>query len=63
MILSGGLMLRHLGYPDEATRLETAVRDVIAEGTTTTYDLGGVTGTAGFADAIIDRLGATPAIR
>jgi isocitrate dehydrogenase (NAD+) len=63
MILSGALMLRHLGYPDEATRLETAVRDVIAEGTTTTYDLGGVTGTAGFADAIIDRLGATPAIR
>jgi isocitrate dehydrogenase (NAD+) len=63
MILSGGLMLRHLGYPDEATRLETAVRDVIAEGTTTTYDLGGTAGTAGFADAIIDRLGATPAIR
>jgi len=63
MILSGALMLRHLGYPDEATRLETAVRDVIAEGTATTYDLGGATGTAGFADAIIDRLGATPAIR
>ena len=32
MILSGALMLRHLGYPEEAGRLETAVRDVIAEG-------------------------------
>jgi isocitrate dehydrogenase (NAD+) len=63
MILSGALMLRHMGYPDEATRVETAVREVIAEGTQTTYDLGGSTGTAGFADAVIARLGATPAIR
>jgi isocitrate dehydrogenase (NAD+) len=58
MILSGALMLRHMGYPDQATRLEAAVRDVIAEGTATTYDLGGTTGTAGFADAVIARLGA-----
>jgi len=63
MILSGALMLRHMGYPDEATRVETAVRAVIAEGTQTTHDLGGTTGTAGFADAVIARLGATPAIR
>jgi isocitrate dehydrogenase (NAD+) len=63
MILSGALMLRHMGYPDHATRVETAVREVIAEGTATTYDLGGTTGTAGFADAVIARLGATPAIR
>ena len=46
MILSGALMLRHLGYPDEADRVETAVREVIAEGTATTYDLGGSAGTA-----------------
>ncbi len=62
MILSGALMLRHMGYPDHATRLETAVREIIAEGTATTYDLGGATGTAGFADAVIARLGAMPAI-
>src|SRR6187397_2315929 len=31
MILSGALMLRHLGYPDVADRVETAVRDVIPE--------------------------------
>ena len=56
LILSGALMLRHLGYPDGGRSLETAVRDVIAEGRTTTYDLGGSAGTAEFADAIIDRL-------
>ena len=56
MILSGALMLRHLGYPEHATRLETAVRDVIAEGKSTTYDLGGSSGTAGYADAVIARL-------
>jgi isocitrate dehydrogenase (NAD+) len=57
MILSGAMMLRHMGYPEHATRLETAVREVIAEGVATTYDLGGSTGTAGFADAVIARLG------
>jgi isocitrate dehydrogenase (NAD+) len=57
LILSGALMLRHLGYPTEADRLETAVRDVIADGRTT-YDLGGSLGTSQFADAIIDRLSA-----
>jgi isocitrate dehydrogenase (NAD+) len=63
MILSGAMMLRHLGHPEQATRLESAVREIIAEGRATTYDLGGSTGTAGFADAVIDRLGAAPAIR
>ncbi|MBA3875706.1 MAG: isocitrate dehydrogenase (NAD(+)) [Anaerolinea sp.] len=57
MILSGVLMLRHLGYPDVAERVETAVRDVIAEGRTVTHDLGGDAGTAAFADAIVARLG------
>jgi isocitrate dehydrogenase (NAD+) len=63
MILSGALMLRHMGYPDEATRLETAVGDVIAEGTATTYDLGGSTGTAAFADVLVDRLTAASTAR
>jgi len=58
LILSGALMLRHLGYPDAATGVEDAVRNVIAEGLATTYDLGGSAGTAAFADAIIDRLAA-----
>jgi isocitrate dehydrogenase (NAD+) len=57
MILSGALMLRHLGNPEAATRVETAVREVIAAGEATTYDLGGSAGTSEFADAIIERLG------
>ena len=56
LILSGALMLRHLGYPDAADRVERAVRDVIAEGAKVTYDLGGTAGTSEFADAVIDRL-------
>jgi isocitrate dehydrogenase (NAD+) len=62
LILSGALMLRYLGYADAGARLEQAVRDVIAEGRTTTSDLGGTAGTSQFADAVIERLGvATPA--
>jgi isocitrate dehydrogenase (NAD+) len=57
MILSGVLMLRHLGEQDAAVRVETALREVIAEGKATTYDLGGPAGTSQFADAIIARLG------
>jgi isocitrate dehydrogenase (NAD+) len=58
LILSGALMLRHLGYPEMGARVEEAVRSVIAEGRTTTADLGGSAGTREFADAVIDRLGA-----
>ena len=54
LILTGALMLRHLGYPEAAADVERAVREVIAEGRQTTYDLGGTTGTQGFADAVID---------
>jgi isocitrate dehydrogenase (NAD+) len=56
LILSGALMLRHLGHPDIAERVERALREVIAEGRTLTYDLGGTAGTRAFADAIIARL-------
>jgi isocitrate dehydrogenase (NAD+) len=63
LILSGVLMLRHLGEQPAAERVEAAVRAVIAEGRTVTYDLGGTAGTSDMADAIIDRLGATAAPR
>jgi len=56
LILSGALLLRHLGYADVAARVEDAVRGVIAEGRTVTYDLGGSAGTSQFADAVIERL-------
>ena len=58
LILSGALMLRHLGHPGVAARLEDALRAVVAEGRSVTYDLGGNAGTSQFADAIIERLAA-----
>jgi isocitrate dehydrogenase (NAD+) len=58
LILSGALMLRHLGYADVGERVEGAVRAVVAEGKTVTSDLGGNAGTREFADAVIERLGA-----
>jgi isocitrate dehydrogenase (NAD+) len=56
LMLSGVLMLRHLGETAAAVRVEDAVREVIAEGRSTTYDLGGPAGTSQFADAVIARL-------
>jgi isocitrate dehydrogenase (NAD+) len=63
MILSGKLMLDHLGERDAAKRLEDAVASVIAEGKSVTYDLKptrddpSAVGTSEYADAIIARLG------
>ncbi|HOM83784.1 MAG TPA: isocitrate/isopropylmalate dehydrogenase family protein [Armatimonadota bacterium] len=61
-ILSGMLMLRHLGEEDAANRLERAVAAVIAEGKDVTYDMKPnrddptAVGTAEMADAIIRKL-------
>jgi isocitrate dehydrogenase (NAD+) len=52
IILSGALMLRHLGETGAAERVEAAVRDVIAAGRTLTYDMGGTAGTAAFGEAV-----------
>jgi isocitrate dehydrogenase (NAD+) len=63
MILSGKLMLEHLGEREAAQRLERAVSAVIAEGERVTYDLKPsrddptAVGTAEYADAIIEKLG------
>jgi len=62
LILSGAMMLRHLGKEDEAGRLEAAVAAVIADGKDVTYDLKPrrddptAVGTREMADAIIGRL-------
>jgi isocitrate dehydrogenase (NAD+) len=64
MILSGKLMLDHLGEADAAERLEQAVADVIREGKAVTYDLKPsrddptAVGTSEYADAIIEKLAA-----
>ena len=56
LMLSGVLLLRHIGQQPAAERVEAAIRAVIAEGRTVTYDLGGTAGTSEFADAIVARL-------
>jgi isocitrate dehydrogenase (NAD+) len=62
-LLSGVLMLRHLGEHDAGRRLETAIADVIREGESVTYDMKPArddptaVGTSEVADAIIDKLG------
>lgn len=60
-ILSGVLLLRHLGEQAAADRLERAVSEVLREGRSVTYDLkadrsGPAAGTREMAEAIIARL-------
>ncbi len=55
-ILSGVLMLRHIGEEEAADRIFRAVSEVIKEGKSVTYDLGGEAGTSQMADAIIERM-------
>ncbi|HET6820012.1 MAG TPA: isocitrate/isopropylmalate dehydrogenase family protein [Candidatus Limnocylindria bacterium] len=56
LILSGALMLRHLHETAAADRVESAVRSVIAQGETVTYDLGGSAGTREFGEAVAARV-------
>ncbi len=62
VILSGVLMLEHLGEKDAAKKLEKATSDIIAEGKYVTYDLKAdrndptAVGTSQMADAIINRM-------
>jgi isocitrate dehydrogenase (NAD+) len=62
MILSGGMMLKYLGEPKAAERLETAVASVIEEGQNVTYDMKPTPDdptaatTSQMADAIIEKL-------
>jgi len=61
-LLSGMLMLRHLGEHSAAMKLERAISDVIAEGASVTYDMkptrndATAVGTSDVADAIIEKL-------
>jgi isocitrate dehydrogenase (NAD+) len=62
VVLSGALLLRHLGEPGAAAAVEGAVADVVAEGRFVTYDLKAsptdpsAVGTSDAADAIVSRL-------
>ena len=67
MILSGVMLLRHLGEGEAANRLEAAVAAVLAEGRFVTYDLKArrddptAVGTSEMADATIAKLNGEPA--
>jgi isocitrate dehydrogenase (NAD+) len=60
MILSGMMMLRHLGETGAGDRLEKAIAEVIAEGRSLTYDImpngAEAVGTSEVADAVIAKL-------
>jgi isocitrate dehydrogenase (NAD+) len=56
LLLSGVLMLDHLGEAEAAKRMHAAIAAVIAEGKDVTYDLGGAAGTQEMAAAIARRL-------
>ena len=63
MILSGVLMLRHIGAHAEADRLENAVLFTFEEGRHRTRDFAGEAGSCGtraFTDAILGNLGKAP---
>ena len=56
LLLSAVLMLRHIGEPQIADRVNTALGVVLADGAVRTRDLGGTATTAEFTDAIVRRL-------
>lgn len=56
VLMSGLLMLKHLGEREAAAKIETAMLDVFAEGKTLTKDLGGSASTMDFANAIIEKI-------
>lgn len=56
MILSGAMLLDHIGQPEAARRVEAAVAKVIAGRQVVTYDLGGTATTSEMTNAIIAAL-------
>lgn len=56
LVLSGALMLEHLGEKEAARRVQAAVSAVLGEGRQLTRDLGGTAGTTEIAEAIAARV-------
>ena len=56
LILSAGMLLRHLGEEQKAESVEKAVVSTLEEGTHLTRDLGGSDGTREFTEAVISHL-------
>lgn len=56
IMISGLMMLRHIGEREAAARIENAMMKVFEKGENKTRDLGGNSSTAEFATAVIDEL-------
>ena len=56
-ILTGAMLLKHLGHTDAARDIEKAVLSVLSEGEILTPDLGGSSSTSSVGDAIVGSLG------
>ncbi|KAI5285236.1 isocitrate dehydrogenase (NAD(+)) idh1 [Ascosphaera acerosa] len=56
MILSGSMLLRHLGLDAHADRIQKAVYAVINEGAVRTRDMGGNSSTNEFTRAVLDKM-------
>ncbi len=61
MMLSGVMMLRHLGEPEAARLLENAIARIVKEGKSVTYDMKGedvgeAIGTSQVADVVIEKM-------
>ncbi|KAI8632495.1 isocitrate dehydrogenase subunit 1 [Xylariaceae sp. FL1651] len=58
LLLSGTMLLRHLGLDDHANRISKAIYAVIADGKFRTRDMGGESTTHEFTRAILDKMDA-----
>ncbi|MCJ1332707.1 isocitrate dehydrogenase (NAD(+)) idh1 [Thelotrema lepadinum] len=56
MILSGSMLLRHLGLDEHANRISKAVYNVISEGKTRTRDMGGTATTHEFTRSVLNHM-------
>ncbi|OAX80371.1 isocitrate dehydrogenase [NAD] subunit 1, mitochondrial [Emergomyces africanus] len=56
LLLSGSMLLRHLGLDEHANRISKAVYDVIGEGVIRTRDMGGQASTNEFTRAVLDKM-------
>lgn len=56
MILSGAMLLEHIGDSEAAGRVRGAIASVMREGRHLTYDQGGTASTSEMADAIVAEL-------
>ncbi|KAF3916593.1 hypothetical protein ABW20_dc0103244 [Dactylellina cionopaga] len=56
MLLSGAMMLRHLGLDQHAGRISQAVYNVIAEGKVKTYDMHGTSSTHDFTNEVLRKM-------